>query len=185
MRRAAVLATLLAAALAVPAGAAGPQIRDARGDYSVGSQDITSGRFFTAAGRLQIDLTLAAAPGVPSVYVVGFSLGRGDACRGFNARVMWNGAAETSVAQLLSGECTADSIAEGTLHDTTFEVRGSTVRMAVPLVDGLRRGVRLHSLFAYSATGVWVAAGGTLNDPDFTTGDVAFPRPRTTYVIGR
>ncbi|HWL37952.1 MAG TPA: hypothetical protein VNQ77_17330 [Frankiaceae bacterium] len=154
MRRA-LVAALLAAALVTPGAYGGPpkpQLVDPRGDTSIPSHDIVSGRLssFLSRGRphLRVELTLAAAPAVPIEHLFGFTNG----CDELVFRYTWTGTSATSAAAI--DQWNYCYRFERRMPDATFpvafSVRGTTLTWQMPYEHGIKRGSKLIYLFGAS-----------------------------------
>ena len=162
-------ASLAALALASgPASAVPVEIRDARGDWPVPSQDIVAVRLERTAldGRpaVRAVLTLAAAPDPASAYHVRFGL----KCATWS---LGNLDPAVSGAFLVRESCgSGELVSSGRYAPATAEVRGNDVVLTAPMAVALRPGQRLEFLAAEAASGGSVRV---LPPNGYTNGDNA------------
>lgn len=171
------IAGLLATAVLAAQGASaapGPHVQDPGGDHPVAMGDIVSATFSTVRGKspaLRIQLSLAAAPTVPSLYSYTISFTAGEC----PVDVMYHGSGESG-----SARCVVEGLSvDGPSVPVDVSVSGSTITFRVPLGGDLRKGVVLTDLAVVTMPSGAVAGRGT-GEP--ALGDTA--TSNRTYRIG-
>jgi hypothetical protein len=183
------LAALAALALAAPsthAAPPAPQVTDARGDWSLASQDVLSGRVSSLLVRgvpqLRGEIALAAQPaaGAPATYELTWGIG----CAGYGFTYTWNGVPGGGSATLDQWDWCWDELQPWSDPEirfpVTFAVRGSTLTFRTPYVGGIRRGQRAKRFHIQACTRVCGATVGVA--PSVELGDYA--SSNASYVVG-
>jgi hypothetical protein len=182
-----VMALLAACASAAPALAGSktaPQIRDARGDWAVASQDVIDGTVTATAKTVQGDLHLAALPatGVHTQYAVVLTVG----CKTYVLHYDWNGGLPGSSAAMDEYSCPTSGLPEELLSDqqatatypATATVTAAGVRISAAPTKFLRSGIKVAAAATTRLANVIVVTGTTGNSTsiggDLAYGDKAF-----------
>jgi hypothetical protein len=177
------VATFTSTAQAAPS----PQVRDPKGDWQVASQDVLSARVSSVlvSGRpaLRGELTLAAAPAVPTTYKLYFYAG----CIGYGFTYDWHVDAAHSAAKFTRSDCPAE-IAEVVPKTQDFPatvtVKGTTLTWVAPYAGGVKRGTKVTGFAAM----VYTAPVGAVESDSWTgyheayAGDVGYSD--AVYVVG-
>jgi hypothetical protein len=171
MRRPAVIATLAALLLAAPAGAGTTAaIKDAKGDWAVGSQDVVGVTVSSVPGNaVRAVLTLAGAPDAATNY--GVSLVAGCDWWTFDAR-----GTKATLNHYHCGSGADVTAVQPDVSAATVETKGNTVVLTAPYANGLKRNLKLTGLNAVASVYFVGAGGGGTTLPTFSvyTGDLAY-----------
>ena len=186
MRRV-LLVTMLAGVVAggpAAQAASSPQLRDARGDWTVESQDVLSARLSTTADKTLVgELTLAAAPaqGVATDYGFHFL----NRCIQWSFTYRWAGTAETSEAAFERADfCSGSLVVDVETFPVTFAQNGASLTWRTPYVAGIADGLAVQGFAAAACStvcGVFYTFS-TGHSGTVSTGDVGYSDTR--YVVG-
>jgi hypothetical protein len=177
------VATFTSTAQAAPS----PQVRDPKGDWQVASQDVLSARVSSVrvGGKpaLRGELTMAAAPDVPTTYNLYFYVG----CVTYQFAYDWRVDAAHSAAKFVRSDCpTSDTDVLPKTHDfpATVTAKGTTLTWVAPYAGGIARGTKVSGFAALVfTTPVFVDEGDSwTGSHEAYTGDIGYGT--ATYVVG-